>query len=176
MESDFAATLADWHDFYAAVAGISATLLGLLFVGLGLNPRIMADDGPTGMRLWSALTFHSFLTVLVIALIALIPGDSPETIAITLLIVGVQGVVRVIFDLRRSRADPDPRWRGQAAMMRFLVPAVAYAICVWLAVDLWQGETDAFGWLVAVVFLLLMSGASSCWDLLKEIGTQHKTA
>ena len=50
MESDFAAALAEWHDFYAAVAGIAATLVGLLFVALGLNPRIMADDGPAGMR------------------------------------------------------------------------------------------------------------------------------
>ena len=49
-------------------------------------------------------------------------------------------------------------------------------MCVWLAVELWQGEIDSFGWLVAVVFLLLMSAASSCWDLLKAIGEQHETA
>jgi hypothetical protein len=174
MESDFAAALADWHDFYAAVAGIAATLVGLLFVALGLNPRIMADDGPAGLRLWSALTFHSFLIVLVISLIALIPADSAQTIVITLLIVGGQGIIRVVTDLRRARTDPDPHWRGQAATMRFLSPAVAYGICLWLAVDLGRGETDSIGWLVAVVFLLLMSAASSCWDLLKAIGEQHK--
>jgi hypothetical protein len=176
MESDFAAALAEWHDFYAAVAGIAATLVGLLFVALGLNPRIMADDGPAGMRLWSALTFHSFLIVLVVALIALIPGDSRETIAITLLIVGLQGIIRVVTDLRRSRADTDPRWTGRSALIRSLSPAIAYAICLWLAVDFWQGDSDALNWLVIVVFLLLINAASSCWDLLKAVGEQHKTA
>jgi hypothetical protein len=175
MESDFAAALADWHEFYSAVAGISATLVGLLFVALGLNPRIMADDGPAGMRLWSAQTFHSFLIVLVIGLVALIPGDSPEPIIITLLIVGVQGIIRVVTDLRRSRADPDPRWRSQTALMRFFAPALAYVLCLWVAENLWRGETEAFDWLVAVVFLLLMSAASSCWDLLKGIGELNKT-
>jgi hypothetical protein len=175
IESDFATALAEWHDFYAVVAGISATLIGLLFVALGLNPRIMADDGPAGMRLWSALTFHSFLIVLVIALVALIPDNSREAIAITLLIIGVQGVFRVITDLRRSRDDPDPRWTGRSALIRSLSPAIAYAMCWWLAVDLWQGDSDALGWLVVVVVLLLISAAGTCWDPLKAIGEQHKT-
>lgn len=175
MESEFAAALAEWHDFYAAVAGIAATLIGLLFVALGLNPRIMADDGPAGMRLWSALTFHSFLIVLVLALVALIPGNSREAIVITLLVIGVQGVFRVVGDLRRSRTDPDPRWTGRSALIRSLSPAIAYAICLWLAVDFWQGDSDGLGWLVAVVFLLLISAAGSCWDLLKAIGEEHKT-
>ena len=71
MNGDFAAALADWHEFFTAVAGIAATLVGLLFVALGLNPRIMADDGPTGLRVWSGETFHSFVVLLILGLAAL---------------------------------------------------------------------------------------------------------
>ena len=133
----------------------------------------MADDGPAGLRVWSGQTFHSFLVVLVIGLVALVPDESPTALVITLGVVGVQGVVRVGSDLRRARADPDPHWSGLRALTRFVSPVIAYLLCLWVAHALWRGEVDALGWLVAVVFLLMMSAASNCWDLLREIGDRH---
>src|SRR3712207_3029792 len=47
------ADLDAWHDFFTAVAGVAATLVGLLFVALALNPAVMADDAPTGLRTWA---------------------------------------------------------------------------------------------------------------------------
>src|SRR3954447_12406024 len=91
----FAAQIPSWQAFFATVAGLTATLSGLLFVGLGLNPRILATAGPVGMRVLAAQTFHNFLVVLVIALIALLPDDTAHSLAVTLLIVGMQGVLRV---------------------------------------------------------------------------------
>ena len=90
MEDRFAA-LAAWHDFFAAVAGVSATLVGLLFVALALNPAIMADDSPAGLRTWAGHTFHSFLLVLAIALVVLIPDTGPLGLGLPLLILGVWG-------------------------------------------------------------------------------------
>jgi hypothetical protein len=168
----FAEQFGAWHDFYASVAGLSATLVGLLFVGLGLNPRIMAANGPSGMRVLAAQTFHNFLVLLVISLIALIPDDTARTLAITLLIVGVQGVIRVTLDLRRARSDPDPQWSALESLTRYASPAAAYAICLWLGVDLWDGHSDALGSIVAIIFPLLMSAAVNCWDLLEAIGNQ----
>jgi hypothetical protein len=60
------------------------------------------------MRVLAAQTFHHFLVLLVIALIALVPDETARPLAITLLIVGVQGVVRLGLDLRRVRQDRDP--------------------------------------------------------------------
>ena len=168
----FADQIGAWHEFFTTVAGLAATLVGLLFVGLGLNPRIMAPNGPPGMRVLAAQTFHNFLVLLVIALIALVPDETARPLAITLLIVGVQGVVRVALDLRRARRDPDPRWRALQALARYVSPAVAYALCLWLAVDLWDDVPDALGSIVVVVFLLLMSASINCWDLLEAIGAQ----
>jgi hypothetical protein len=171
--TSFGAELAEWSDFYTAVATISATLVGLLFVALALRPEVMRDDGPAGLRVWSGQTFHSFLVVLVVGLIALIPDDSRTTLVITLGIVGVQGIVRVALDLRRARRDPDPHWSSLPALTRFVSPTIAYLLCLWLTQAFWRGDIDAVGWLVAVVFLLMMSAASNCWDLLKAIGGQR---
>ena len=175
MESEFSAAVASWNAFYGAVAGVAATLVGLLFVSLALNPAVMGDDAPAGLRIWAAQSFHSFLMALVVSLVALIPGDTPEIIAITLVIIGVTGALRVVRDALQARLDPDPEWRTHQALMRFLSPALAYGICLWAAADVWQGDADALGWLVAVVFLLTMSAASSSWELLKVVGRQNAT-
>lgn len=170
MESDFAAAVASWNPFFSAVAGAAATLVGLLFVSLALNPTVMGDDRPAGLRVWAGQTFHSFLMVLVVALVALIPGETPQAIAITLGIVGVTGLVRVANDARQARTDPDPRWRTRQSLLRFLSPTLAYAISVWAAVQAWSGDPESLGWIVAIVFLLTISAVASSWDLLKAMG------
>ena len=173
METEFADAVANWHDFYAAIAGAAATLVGLLFVALALSPSVMRDDSPNGTRTWAGLTFHNFLVVLAIALTALIPDQTAAGMGIPLVIIGVQGVYRVTRDVRLARQDPDPAWRGNRSLSRFASPALAYLICSWAAVLAFRTDEDAMGWLVAVIFLLVISASASCWDLLKEIGNRQ---
>src|ERR671920_1536907 len=107
------ADLAEWHDFFAAVAGVAATLVGLLFVALALNPAVMADHGPAGLRTWAGQTFYNFLIVLAVALVVLIPDADRLGLGLTLFILGVWGVVRVFADARQVRSDPAPEWHGR---------------------------------------------------------------
>jgi len=171
----FADQIESWQGFFTTVAGLAATLAGLLFVGLGLNPRIMAPDGPPGMRVLAAQTFHHFLVLLIIALIALAPTETARPLAITLLIVGGQGIVRVGLDLRRARRAHDPRWGLLPAVARSVWPAAAYALCLWLGCDLWDDVPDALGGMVVVVIVLLVHVSINCWDLLAAIGAQADT-
>ena len=174
MNGDFAAALADWHEFFTAVAGIAATLVGLLFVALGLNPRIMADDGPTGLRVWSGETFHSFVVLLILGLAALVPADTGETLAITLAILGVQGIVRVMTDARRVRNARGESLGSWGAITRFISPGLAYVITLWTAYAVWTKNADALAWFVAIVFLLMIGALASCWDLLKAVGALNR--
>jgi uncharacterized membrane protein len=168
------AALGDWHDFFAAVAGVAATLVGLVFVALALNPTVMADDSPAGLRTWAGQTFQSFLMVLFVALVVLIPETGPLGLGLPVVIVGLWGVARVASDLRRVRRDPAPEWHGRQALTRFASPLAGYAIAVWVGTQVLRGDADAVGWLVATVFFLLMSAAGNCWDLLRETGDRHR--
>jgi hypothetical protein len=109
MESEFAAAVDSWNAFYSAVAGTAATLVGLHFVSLALNPTVMGDERPAGPRVWAGQTVHNFLMVLVMALVALIPGETPEAMAITVGNVGGTGLFRVASNALKARTDPDPR-------------------------------------------------------------------
>lgn len=172
MNSSFAEAVDAWGPFFSAVAGAAATLVGLLFVALALNPTVMADSGPAGLRVWAGQSFHSFLMVLVVSLVALIPDETPVAIAITLGIVGTTGFLGVVRSVRRARTDPDPDWHTRHALLRFLSPALAYLVCLWAAAEAWQGDPDALNWIVAVVFLLTLSASARSWDLLKAMGVR----
>ena len=174
MDAEFAAALAEWHDFFAAVAGAAATLVGLLFVALALNPAVMADRGPAGLRTWAGQTFNTFLMVLAVALVALVPDVGPVGFGLPLLILGGWGVARIVGDARRVRRDPAPEWHGRRVLGRFAAPLAGYAVTLWVGTQALRGDAEAVGWLVAAVFLLTMSAAGNCWDLLREIGDRHR--
>jgi hypothetical protein len=164
--------LLDWHDFFTAVTAIAGTLIGLLFVVIGLNPAIMIDTSHTGMRVLAGQTFHSFLVLLLIGLAALVPSDYGTTLFISLVIVGVQGVVRVVHDVRLARTDPDPEWSGRAAVTRVISPSLAYIMALYMAYGIWRQDDGVLDWFVGVVLLLTISAATSCWDLMEAIGKQ----
>lgn len=164
--------LLEWRDFFTAVTGIAGTLIGLLFVVIGLNPSIMVDTGHAGMRVLTAQTFHSFLVLVLIGLSALVPSDYGTTLLISLTIAGIQGVIRVVHDVRLARTDPDPAWSGRAAFTRVISPALAYVIVLYMAYGIWQQDAGVLGWFVGIVLLLTISAATSCWDLMEEIGKQ----
>ncbi|HEU0114670.1 MAG TPA: hypothetical protein VFQ80_08335, partial [Thermomicrobiales bacterium] len=140
MDADFANAVAQWHEFFAAVAGVAATLVGLLFVSLALNPLVMGDRRPAGLRTWAGQTFHNFLMILTVALIALIPEQSVISFAATLIVIGVLGVARVVSDARRTRTDPNPDWQRRSALMRFAAPLAGYLSCIWAGIGIWQGD------------------------------------
>jgi hypothetical protein len=169
------AQLSEWQGFYSAVAGVSATLVGLLFVGLALNPSIMADRSPAGLRTWAGQTFHSFLMVLTIALVALIPDPGPSGFGIPLAIIAGLGLLRLAQDALRVRSDPDPEWHGRQSILRFAFPVAGHAIALWVGLETMFGNGDSVGWLVAAIFLLMMNATANCWDLLKEIGDRQGT-
>jgi hypothetical protein len=55
--------------------------------------------------------------------------------------VGVTGIVRVASHVRQTRPDSDPQWRTRQALLRFMSPAVGYAIALFNA----MGERRADG-------------------------------
>ena len=69
------ALLLTWHDYFITVAQVSATLAGLLFVGITISLGHMLAVRGYLYRAWAAL-FVQF-EALLIGLFALIPGQAP---------------------------------------------------------------------------------------------------
>jgi hypothetical protein len=69
-----------WHDYFATVAAVSATLAGLLFVGLTISLNHMLEGHGYLYRAWAAL-FLQF-EALVLGIFALVPGQSDIALGI----------------------------------------------------------------------------------------------
>ena len=65
--------LGGWHDFYVVAGTASATLVGLLFVGLSLHLRIVVAS--SDVRSLARVTLTNFATVLFVALFMVIPQN-----------------------------------------------------------------------------------------------------
>ena len=76
-----------WSDFYVTTGGAAAALTGLLFVAVALRPREIRDSPMMVGRARAA--FYAFVTVLLVALLAL-AGTSSRLIGLAQ--VGVRSV------------------------------------------------------------------------------------
>jgi hypothetical protein len=72
--SEFSVAVAGWHDSYILVGTAAATLVGLLFVSLSLNANEIAREANADLRVLAAQTFTSFLIVVMLAVVFLIPA------------------------------------------------------------------------------------------------------
>jgi hypothetical protein len=102
---DYAYSSEPWHDLFVGVSGAAAVLTGLLFVSLSINLQHIL--GQVWLPRRAALTLVLLFEALVIAILGLVPGQSPTTFAVELLSVG--GAVWLfatgMFTVRRPAID-----------------------------------------------------------------------
>jgi hypothetical protein len=69
-----------WHELFVGVAGAAAALTGLLFVSLSINLQHIL--GQVWLPRRAALTLVLLFETLVIAIVGLVPGQSPTTLGV----------------------------------------------------------------------------------------------
>ncbi len=163
----------DVNIFYTVLAGVAATLLGLLFVAVQQNIARLSK-GP-GTR-WNAIaisTFQTYALILAMALFTFIPFFR----APVLMSASVLGILRQV----RTWL---PIWKlttqGRVERLRetfWLVvgPVIIYALVIYWSSQLQQGKGDE--WLeaslaAAFIGLLLMLLRNS-WRLLSQIPSEE---
>ncbi len=169
----FAQALQSWHDFYLTAGAASATLVGLLFVGLSLHIRVVVAH--TDVRALARVTLTNFFVIVLISLSILIPTSSATNIALWVLLVGLVSLglmLRPAIEGLRNRSST----LGLAVLTaRFGISALGYVALVALAAVFAAGNFDAgFNGLVTVIVVLLVMAVRSTWDLLVTVA--DKTA
>jgi len=167
---DFGQALQSWHDFYLTTAAVSATLAGLLFVGLSLHIRVVVNQND--VRTLARITLMDFFVVLIVSLFALVPTTQAGNVAVELVIIaGVSlllavPVIRIAIDQRRARII-----KVRTQLIRFGLSLLSYVVVGGVGVLLFLGSSrDALGWLVGGVVTLLVVAVRNTWDLLVTVG------
>jgi hypothetical protein len=161
-----------WHDFYILAGTASATLVGLLFVGLSLHLRIVVVSSE--VRSLARVTLANFGAVLFVAMFMVIP-QGQTNVAFQLIGCGVVSLIITAPVLvaagrgsRRTLAMR-PLDRGRL-VLRFGLSIVSYLAVIVAGVLLISSFTSAFTWLVIAVVVLLVVSLRNTWDLLVTVG------
>lgn len=161
-----------WHDFYIVAGTASATLVGLLFVGLALHLRIVVANSE--VRSLARVTLANFGAVLFVALFMVIP-ETQSAAGSQLIGAGVVSLVITapsLVAVGRARGQTLLMRRRDRArlVLRFGLSSVSYLAIIVAGVLLLSSLTSAFTWLVIATVLLLVVSLRNTWDLLVTVG------
>lgn len=161
------------HDFYILAGTASATLVGLLFVGLSLHLRIVITA--TEVRSLARVTLANFGAVLFVCLFLVINQDA-RSAASQLIGAGVVSLVittpSLVGAARSQEWYFEMSWSQRARIvLRFGLSTASYLAIIAAGVLLLSSQTLAFAsvLVVAIVILLLIS-LRNTWDLLVTVG------
>jgi modulator of FtsH protease len=153
--------MADWANFFVAEAGAAAALAGLLFVSVSINLTRILQLPTLPPRAAEALML--LLAVLILSLLALVPGQSPAVLGAEVSVLGV--LLWIVLTLALARGGR-PR---QQVLMRLLINQLPPVMFVVAGVMLYSGHPAGLYWLVPATLLAIAAGVLGAWVLLIEI-------
>ena len=154
--------IAEWRDFYAAVASAAAALLGLVFVGLSLHLSLRRASAPVrSLALGSAITL---LFPMLVGLMMLIPVGAPHVHGFGAILLGLILAVELVWVARLRVADGGDSlpW----LVYRLGIPLAACAVLVAGGIGMLISWELAVAAPAAFVFATFVVGVQDAVDLL----------
>jgi hypothetical protein len=160
--SEVGRALPKWTPFFALAGAAAATLVGLIFVAVSLNVRVMDKADAAHIRRLASRTLSAFMFILLVSLVCLIPDISPLSLGLSVGIPATAYVLRIIVSAVRTR--------GAAMDRRTALGLAAYVGAVLMAYQLGRDQAEALNLVPIIVITLLAGAAWNAWDLLLLMG------
>src|SRR5215208_606364 len=170
MDQTFAQALEAWRDYYTALGGMAAALLGLLFVSVSLRLNLFREQQVADVRAFALLAYGTFLTLALIALFCLAPNVGTDELGGALVALGAVAIGWIAYTLWLSQRvgtqslERPASWRWAY----FGAALAAYGGLAAVGLPLLDGRTGARDWLLPVTLALLVLGAVNTWVLLSH--------
>jgi len=153
-----------WFEFYAAIGGASATLLGLLFVAVSINASAILSEVHTSSRRLAEQALQNYLTVLLVSLLALFPSLNLSELGFATLgltaVWGVWVLIRLYLALRR------PHDIRVQLLRRQLSSLLGFGMLAFAALQMALRRGDSRTLFAIAAIILLFSATRASWALL----------
>jgi modulator of FtsH protease len=156
----------DWENFLLGELGASATLTGLIFVGVSVNLMKITTRATLTNRALEALV--ALIVVLFISSLLLIPGQTFLAVGIEVLLIGLINWMVVGLLQLDSLHKMQPQYRLQFIPYIVLSQLAALSFVIAGIVLLILG-TGGLYWIVAATLLSFLAAFTDAWILLIEI-------
>jgi hypothetical protein len=167
---------ADFHDFFAASAGVAGALIGLLFVAISVAAERLAHAEASGQlhRIRARAAFISFTNALSVSLFALLPGEKIGVTALIVAFIGLLFVTASLLSLIRLRW-PTVR---DGLFLAGLAATFIYQFIAGLSVAIQPGDSGSVDAIAILVIVSFIIGISRAWELIggPSIGIGHEVA
>jgi modulator of FtsH protease len=158
-----------WQALYTAVAGSAAALTGLLFVALSLNLRAILTSPEHRAR--ARETFGGLLSLLVLSVLLLIPGQDRRVLGVELIggsLVLLLSAMSLQFQTLRTMAfERRVRW-----VLRLAIFNLGTVTALVAGMSLVVGRFGGLFWLVPTVLISLLWSLSSAWLLVAQVAKE----
>ena len=184
---------ADFHDFFAASAGVAGALIGLLFVAISVAAGRLAHAEASGQmhRIRASAALTSFINALSVSLFALLPGEKIGWTAVVVAVVGLAFVTASLLSLIRLRQARRPaapllsltrlrqvRWSTvrDGIFLVGLAATFIYQFIAGLSVANQPGDSGSVDTIAILVIVSFVIGISRAWELIggPSIGIGHE--
>jgi hypothetical protein len=160
-----------WHEFFLMTGTAAVTLAGLLFVAISLHLETLIHESRAHLLALARAILMSFITVLTLSLMMLVPDQGMRPVATQLLLVG--GIILVV-TLRqaRSRGGVDHPEFPHSLYRRRLAPMlIGYGMVALTGVGMLALRVpELFYFVIGALCMLLGNAAGASWDLLVRTG------
>ncbi len=156
---------ADFTTFFSAMAGVGATLFGLIFLVISIKPEVMDTEHTAVMRqVQAASSYSALLNPLLISLFALVPH---ATIGVITLCMSASGLVNTF--LMGVGLFQDARSWAKKLTSAFFVTGstVLFGFEIFYAIRLVvaPGDLSALFALTTLLVIIYLYGIARAWDL-----------
>jgi hypothetical protein len=168
-----------WQPFFNAIAGVAATLAGLLFVALSINRDKITGQKTRVFHRIARRSFGDLIFTLFIALLFLMPVYEPTTLGRPLLIPAAFRAFWVVVSVWRTLRGASATADSRKAMGQFREHAFSIISMVGLVVasiQICRGSFGAIFLLVPVTSLMLYNASLNAWQLLMMEKSPHDPA
>ena len=176
MEEAARSPLIAWESFYVIVGSSGAALTGLQFVVIALIADARTQGGARARQsndqsiaAFGTPTIVHFCSVLLVSAILSAPWHGLSSVALTLGVCGLVGVVYGVIVVRRARRQSGYRPVWEDWLWHAVLPLIAYGLILISAIALRNYPQRALFVIGATALLLLFIGIHNAWDTVTYI-------
>lgn len=155
-----------WENFYVIIGSSAAALTGLMFVVITLTAEMRTgqEDGGSAMDAFGSPTVLHFCFVLLVAAIVSTPRHTVTSLALSLFIPGLAGLVYTIIVVARMRRQTAYVPVMEDWIWHCVLPIAAYVSITISTVVFWYQPGVMLYVVGASALLLLYVGIHNAWD------------